>query len=113
MKFPDITPRAARAISRLMDSLPAEERGQLIPIICWMVADSSEPGFVPRPTIGMDKATIIPPEYVVEASGIKIAFNLSSEILEEHSDCVLDYVGDRLMFVNKNMTNFLGSGADN
>jgi hypothetical protein len=111
MKFPDVTPRTVRAIERLMDSLPAKmKRERWLPIICWEI-DSGEPGSVPGPCIGLDKETIIPSDFVVQAFGMKIAFNLPEEILERHNDYVLDYVGGRFMFVKRSMTTFLGSEA--
>jgi hypothetical protein len=96
-----------------MDSLPAKmKRERWLPIICWEIV-STEPGFVPGPCVCLDKEDIIPSDFVVDAFGMKIAFNLSEAILERYNDCILDYVGNRFMFVDRNMTSFLGSEAKN
>jgi hypothetical protein len=91
-----------------MDTLPEEtRRARYLPVIGWMI-DSDDPAFVPGPCIGGDREDAIPSEYVVEAFGVRLAFNLPDALLEKYQDCALDYLGGRFLFVDKDALAFVG-----
>jgi len=95
-----------------MDSLPDNmKREHCLPFICWMV-DSSEIGFVPGPCIAIDREATVSPDVIGEAFGVRFVFNLSEDVLKKHQDCVLDYFGDRFIFLKKTMMPFLNPGSN-
>jgi hypothetical protein len=108
MKLPEITKRAAWAIGKLMLTVPKKEREGHLPAIVWLT-DSNEPGFVPGPWLGGHPEEKIPTEYIIEAHGIRVAYNLPPDILEKYRDCILDYVGSQFMFIEPSAAKFLGA----
>jgi hypothetical protein len=107
MKLPGITKRAARAISKLMLLWSEKQREEWLPVIAWLIG-SNEPGFVPGPCLGGHPAEKVPSQWIVEAHGIIVVYNLPPDILEKYQDCVLDYMGNQFMFIEPSAVKFLG-----
>jgi hypothetical protein len=108
MRKPDITPRAASAISRLLEMVPEEmKQTPHLATVSWMVG-SDEPDFVPGPCIGLHPAHEVPDEYIVDSHGIRVAFNLPDDLMTKYQEYALDYLGGRFLFVERSMTDFLG-----
>jgi hypothetical protein len=107
-----ITLRAAQEIERLMKTLPEETNPEkYLPSISWQNS-SSDPGFVPGPCIGVHEKTDVADAYIIDAHGLKVAFNLSDDLLAQYQEFALDFFGGRFIFVDKKMSAFIGNSND-
>lgn len=112
MKLPEITERAAEAIRSIIKKTPEYiDLEEYLPSINWELG-TKESGFAPGPFIGLHEKNRVPREYVSDSQGLKIAYNLPPEIMTKYDECVLDYVEGRFLFVERNMTPFLGGNEN-
>jgi hypothetical protein len=109
MTLPEISERAASQIQKLMETLKPDIRDEYIPTVNWLVESSNANDEVPGPCIGLHRKSDVLPQHVLSAHGIAIAFNLPETIKIQLKDCVLDFIGNRYVFVKKEMAKFLGT----
>ena len=106
LQLPKLTERAARAITRLMDTLPTSIHAEkYLPTVGWEV-ESNEPGFIPGPCIGLHPKEDVPPDLLLESQGVTVAYNLSDPMLIKHQGHLLDYLGGRFIFVDNEIVRF-------
>ena len=101
--LPTITPRAAKAITKLLARVPDKFRDQqVLPVITWLT-EGTRKDFVPGPEIGLNYRRDVPARYIVQVHGIEVAIGLPEALLEQYSGYELDYLGKRFIFVQPKM----------
>jgi hypothetical protein len=101
VSLPKFTRRAAEQIARR----EAEYRRQLPPgnylsFMGW--GNELEPDAPPGPVFGayyFSDAAGVPEEFIVECHGVKLAFNIHDRLLAKLQSPVLDFDGERFVFV--------------
>src|SRR6267378_1442903 len=96
--LPGLTPRAAQAMGRLMKTLPQDEREQCLLVVNWS-GPSPASDLAPGIHIGGMKSEDIPREYIVEAYGVRVAYNFDPMTMRKFQGCVLDFMDDQFVFI--------------
>src|SRR5215213_826263 len=107
IRLPKFTRRAAEQIARL----EAEGRrhvppGNYLSFMAW--GNDIEPDPPPGPVFGayyFSDAEGVPEEFIVECYGVRLAFSIHERLLAKLASPVLDFDGERFVFVE--------SGKDN
>jgi hypothetical protein len=106
MTLPGITRRAVDAINRLWATLESDKRTDYIPSVSLTFnTRSDELPFIP--CIGGHLLASVPAEYIVEAHGLKVAFNLNDETRPKYQDYVLDFIEGQFIFLEKSAAKFI------
>jgi hypothetical protein len=101
ISLPKFTRRAAEEIARR----EAESRRHLPPghylsFMGW--GNDIEPDPPPGPVFGhyyFSDAAGVPDEFIVECHGVRLAFNIHERLLAKLNSPVLDFVGERFVFI--------------
>ena len=96
-QFPKFTRRAAQQIEELKKAYPdVFTPGKYVPMMgfAWPVGNVT-----PTLVVGAHEVEQVPDDMVVECHGVRLAYDLPDKFVAALADCVLDFDGEKFLFV--------------
>ena len=87
-------------MARLMGMVPEDEREGCLLVVNW-TSRTPDSHLTPGLHIGGMKSKDVPPEYIVESHGVRVAYNFDEVQASKFDGCVLDYVEGTLVFIDE------------
>jgi hypothetical protein len=108
-ELPQLTKRAAKEIARLVQTHSNKlKHEEYVPTIGWMISSSNPNEFAPGPCLGLHPIKGVPLNLIRESYGIRVAFNLPNDVMKRYHDHILDYLGNRFVFITRSDAAFIG-----
>lgn len=109
MKLPGVSKRAVAVIRKVLQDMPDGNPEDWLPCVVWLDDSCDEMEVIPGPALGLDykSKSKMPKEYIVQAHGLAIAFDLPREIEEKVKDSILDFVHGNFIFVDPSISTWL------